>query len=186
MQTIDHAWRALANDAPPIAHNLRIACGPRWVRFHSLPEPRRYADSEQEYLEILRRHDAIISSFAADGDLLHLLTAGYSTNACPERSCIELDTLDPNPAPWRSVQLDENWYYHVFRSTFRWWIGAAHSILRLVADDVVREVVFVASDGRWAYHPYDGGGDLICPDTETRDVLAARHVEWVSKHSLGL
>lgn len=186
MQTIDNAWRALTNDAPPIAHDLRITCGPRWVRFHSLPESKRYAESEQEYCEILKRHDAIVSTFAADGDLLHLLTAGYSATQSPVRSYTELDTLDPNSEPWRSVQIEEAWYYHVFRSTFRWSTGAAHPILRLVADDIVREVVFVAEDGRWAYHPYDGGGDLICPDAETRNELAARYREWLSEHPLGL
>jgi hypothetical protein len=186
MQTIDNAWRALTNDAPPIAHDLRNTCGPRWVRFHSLPESKRYADSEQEYCEILKRHDVIVSNFAADGDLLHLLTARYSATLSPERSYSELATLDPNAEHWRSVQIEEDWYFHVFRSAFEWRAGAAHPILRLVADDVVREVVFVAEDGRWAYHPYDGGGDLICPDVETRNNLAARYREWLSEHPLGL
>lgn len=179
MQTIDNAWRVLTNDAPPIAHDLRITCGPRWVWFHSLPESKRYAESEQEYREILKRHDAIVSTFASDGDLLHLLTAGYSATPSPKRSYTELDTLDPNSEPWRSVRIDEAWYYHVFYSPFRWSTGAAHPIFRLVADEVVREVVFIAEDGRWAYHPYDGGGDLICPDAEIRDELAARFREWL-------
>ena len=109
-----------------------------------------------------------------------------SATPSPERSYTELDTLDPNAEHWRSVQIEEAWYYHVFRSSFRWSTGASHPILRLVADDIVREVVFVAEDGRWAYHPYDGGGDLICPDVKTRNDLAARYREWLSEHPLGL
>jgi hypothetical protein len=186
MHTIDDAWRALTNDAPPIAHDLRINCGPRWVRFHSLPQSKRYAGSEQEYGEILSRHNAIISNFAADGEWLHLLTAGYSATLNPERSPTELDTIDPDPEPWRSIRIEQDWYFHVFRSSFRWSIGKANPILRLVADDFVREVVFVAEDGRWVYHPYDGGGDVICPDFETRNDLAIRYSSWLSKHPLGL
>lgn len=186
MQTIDYAWRVLTNDSPPIAHDLRKSCASRWVRFHSLPDSKRYAESELEYCEILARHNKIIGTFVAEGDLLHLLTAGYSENLSPERSYPELVAIDPNAEPWRSVQIEESWYFHVFHSVIRWSKGIADPILRLVADDVVREVVFVEEAGLWAYHPYDGGGDVICPDVEARNELAIGYSNWLSRHPLGL
>ena len=78
MLTTDDAWRNLAGDATPIAHELRHACAARWVRFHSLPDSKRYAGCESEYIELLARHNTIINKFTTSGDVLHLLTANFS------------------------------------------------------------------------------------------------------------
>lgn len=42
-------------------------------------------------------------------------------------------------------------------------------LLKLVADDVTREVVIYPPDFEWLYHPYDGGCDIIAPSTAIRD-----------------
>jgi hypothetical protein len=186
MLTVDHAWSALTNNAPPIVHELRNVCAPRWVRFHSLPESKRYAESEAEYKEILTRHNTIIASFAVRDDSLHLLTANYDESPDPRRCYPELINLDPTAKPWRSIPVEDGWYFHVFSSSLRWSPGCLDPILRLVADDHVREVVLLGADGTWAYHPYDGGGDLICPNVETRDRLAYNYKGWLSQHPQGL
>lgn len=186
MLSIDDAWRQLTDDAPPIAHQLRTFCADRWIRFHSLPESKRYADSESEYVELLGRHNTLISSLCSEGDDLHLVTASYSDSTKPSRSYAELTTLDPAAVPWRSVRIEHQWHYHVYISRVMWSPGCLDSILRLVADDVVREVTLVAGDARWAYHPYDGGSDLICGAPSLRDTVAANFSDWLSQRPDGL
>ena len=39
----------------------RGGTGQRWVRFHSLPGSKRYADDEEEYAELMCRHLAVLA-----------------------------------------------------------------------------------------------------------------------------
>ncbi|WP_443611862.1 DUF3885 domain-containing protein [Acrocarpospora catenulata] len=41
-------WQANWPDCPPVAHELKRFYASRWVRFHSLPESKRYADTPAE------------------------------------------------------------------------------------------------------------------------------------------
>lgn len=47
------AWEGRWSGIRPIGHELSYAQPGRWIRFHSLPESKRYADTEAEYAEIL-------------------------------------------------------------------------------------------------------------------------------------
>ncbi len=186
MLTINDAWLKLTGGASPIAHELRLACADRWIRFHSLPDSKRYAECEAEYTELLSRHNAIICSFATQGDVLHLITANFSDTAEAKRCYEELESLDPIAKHWRSIEIESDWYYHVFHSSMTWLPGCVDDLLLLVADDQIREVAIIAGNGDWAYHPYDGGGDLICPDEELRDKMASRFHAWRSRRQDGM
>jgi hypothetical protein len=50
-------WASAWGDCKPISYQLRGCLADQWVRFHSLPESQRYAESEEQYTEILYRHD---------------------------------------------------------------------------------------------------------------------------------
>ena len=42
---------------PPISHWMRDS--PGWLRIHSLPGSKRYPESDAEYAEMVRRHNAV-------------------------------------------------------------------------------------------------------------------------------
>jgi hypothetical protein len=46
-------WRQHWPDCPPVGHKLREPYRDLWVRFHSLPESKRYAEDESEYAVVL-------------------------------------------------------------------------------------------------------------------------------------
>jgi hypothetical protein len=46
--------------------------------------------------------------------------------------------------------------------------------------------MIVANDCRWLLHPYDGGMDVILESKDARDLLKARHPEWLSARQDGL
>lgn len=48
-------WEQRWPDCPPLAHELKSSYEDRWVRFHSLPESKRYAETEDEYEVLLGR-----------------------------------------------------------------------------------------------------------------------------------
>jgi hypothetical protein len=196
IDTFDQAWKRAFSDAPQFADRLRYGFPDRWVRFHSLPESKRYAESEPEYLIILSRHNKILDELAK-GQRVILVTTGYSGDeepkGAPERNEQDLSELDPRSQYWCSLALHEldddpefpN-YWNLYISEWEWAPGVFNPILRLVADDAIKNVMIVSTDCSWLYHPYDGGADVVLSSTEMRDSLRERHNDWLSNHPTGL
>jgi hypothetical protein len=184
-------WDQTFPGVPPIPHRFREWFADRWVRFHSLPESKRYPDSEGEYSTILSRHNELLDGLAR-GKEITLVTAGYSQSEIPIRDN-SLSNWDSAAEHWRTVPMhildgdseDLN-YWHLFASDFVWTPGAIDPILRLVANDELANIFVLSVGDNWLYHPYDGGADVILPTTESRDILRSHHAEWLSPHSAGL
>ncbi len=63
---------------PPMAHELKVNFTDRWVRFHSLPESKRYPESNEEYQEVLSRHNQVLNELCAMNNEVYLITNGAS------------------------------------------------------------------------------------------------------------
>jgi hypothetical protein len=186
-------WNKWFPKCEPIAHHLRAAFIERWVRFHSLPESKRYPADEQEFAAVLGRHNRIIENLADPGEVVVLLTTGYSESSDPVRLDEAFSALDPHASPWRTVpmhQVDgdfcEPCYWHIFTSEWQWRPHTFDALVRLVADDVLANIMIVAGDCRWLLHPYDGGMDVILESTRRRDEMKSKHQDWLSPRDDGL
>ncbi|MGW1495223.1 DUF3885 domain-containing protein [Streptomyces sp. NPDC002402] len=62
-------WRERRPSGPPIAHTFRSTYCDQWVRFHSLPESKRYPESEDEYAIVLDRYNTILDELFAGTDV---------------------------------------------------------------------------------------------------------------------
>lgn len=189
---MNEVWRRHLGGCEPVAHLLREWFGDRWVRFHSLPESKRYPETEDELATALDRHNKLIGTLMGEQRHLVLLSTEYSELASPTRSELAELALCQKEAPWRSVamhELGEDWdeptYWHVFGSEVGWWPGALDNVLRLVAADQVANVMLISSQG-WLYHPYDGGADVILPTKAARHQIASEFCSWLSNHPAGL
>lgn len=60
------------------------------------------------------------------------------------------------------------------------------SIVRLIVDELITNVMIVEPDCRWLLHPYDGGMDVIAESPSARDKLKAAHSDWLSARTDGL
>ncbi len=186
-------WQERFPNCEPVGHWLRVAFHDRWVRFHSLPESKRYPEDENEYETVLERHNCILGELTGTERAVVLLTTGYSETPQPIRTDPELNSLDPNAQPWRSFamhELDRDYsdpcYWHLFASVWNWRPKAFDSIVRSVADCTLANVMIVAPDCRWLLHPYDGGMDVIAESPTSRDRLKAAHKEWLSVYDSGM
>ena len=61
------SWQRWYPNCEPIAHLIRREYPDRWVRFHSLPFSKRYAEEEAEYATVLERHNRILGELAREG-----------------------------------------------------------------------------------------------------------------------
>ena len=186
-------WARSFPNCEPIGHVLRAKFPERWVRFHSLPESKRYPEDEAEYATVLQRHNRILGNLAHNGETIVLLTTSYSANLTPVRSESEVSELDPQATPWRTVamhQIDKDFsersYWHVFASERCWTPSLFDHLVRRIADDVIANVMMVAVDCRWLMHPYDGGMDVILASSAVRDRFKAEFSDWLSARSDGL
>jgi len=185
-------WPQQFPDCPPIAHVLKSAFPDRWVRFHSLPESKRYPEDEVEYATILHRHTRILEDLTQTEREVVLLTTTYSDTPWTVRQP-ELQRLDPNAVPWRIVpmhELDKEYfapnYWHLFASVWEWRPGLFDPLVRLIAVDAISNVMIVNPECRWLLHPYDGGMDVILESTAVRYYFKSTHQEWLSPYPGGL
>lgn len=183
-------WQERFPNCEPVGYLMRTAFRERWVRFHSLPESKRYPEDESEYQIISQRHNCVLWELLAGERDVVLLTTGVSRMLQPERTDPKLATLDPDAAPWRTVEmhhmLDYPAYYHVFARSWEWRTGLFDPLIRLVAEDKITNVIIVHPECRWLLHPYDGGTDVIAETPAARDRIRAAHQDWLPDNVDGL
>ncbi len=192
MTQLTLAWNHRWPSCRPVGYELRNCARESWVRFHSLPEAKRYADNEVERTQLLRRHNVVLQELAsAVAEPSELLVLTYSWSSSREVTLRD-DVAQfnaPDAVHWKSVLLDadadgERWT-HVHVSQVAWHLGALDELLLSVADDVTWADIAPA-DFEWVYHPYDGGADVVSTSTSTVSALRSKYRDWLSPHDHGL
>ncbi|MCG5216365.1 DUF3885 domain-containing protein [Streptosporangium sp. KLBMP 9127] len=165
-----------------MADQLKHVYPDRWVRFHSLPGSKRYADDESEYAILLRRHNTVLDELFTR-QRVYIVTATYGAGEDDY-----LQKLNPGSRFWTTLRdedpdTDRTVDLHVGERP--WRPGMTDPLLRAVADDEHRNVIIMDTALHRLYHPYDGGADCLVESTEARDRLKEAHSGWLSRHSGG-
>lgn len=192
----DAAWRARWPESRPIGYELRDTERSTGVRFHSLPESKRYAGTPGEYDELLARHFTLLSELCSLVETsttdLRVVTVAWATadeSICREA---ELTKAFPTCSYWMAMPGEEDdgdWepvWTHAYVGATTIDAPDLRALLLLVADDVTSGVIISPPGAEWLYHPYDGGADVIAPDPSVRDALRLRHAEWLPTSAKGL
>lgn len=184
-------WEAAFPNCEPIAHLLREQFRERWVRFHSLPESKRYPETEDEMLEVLNRHNTILAELLGDQREVVLLTTAYSEAAGSAPRHPNLLSLDSTAELWRvatdrNEEVEDRLSWHVSASLWEWQPSLFDPLVRWIADDTIADVMMVHPECRWMLHPYDGGMDVILDSPAARGRLRSLHREWLSARANGM
>jgi hypothetical protein len=183
-------WNSQFEGFAPEAHNLKHEFKDRWVRFHSLPESKRYPESESEYQEVLSRNNSLLQEiFGLQSSVLVLLSE-YSDSVEPIKPEIELHELFPESTYWCSIaqheeEDDDKFYWHLHSAKVTPNSIELNDLFRLVANDEVRDIIIVGIASKTVFHPYDGGADVILSSTEQRNELKNKFSMWLSAHPDG-
>lgn len=181
-------WQSHFGDFAPRGHVLRSALGDRWVRFHSLPESKRYAESEGEYREIQQRHLAIASALFTAGEPLYVFRAheaearlrGKARHQLAGRQFREAVALLP-----AAIRSDEEDRFFVRALVSRWKPDFFEDAIRLLADWREAGISFVSPGTRNILCPYDGGMDIFTFSIAPED-LCTRFAAWRSNRPDGM
>jgi hypothetical protein len=195
LDLLSRRWMTLWPNCRPIGHELRDCAPAGWVRFHSLPASKRYAQDDPDYDEMLRRHYAVLTDLSAhadpSADELLVLSTAWSGSEEPVGRDPGLAALLPEAVYWTTVQGEPDsdgfrYWTHVYASSASWRSGELGPLMRYVADDRTRDVILAGPDLSWLYHPYHGGADIIVASAAERDILRQRYPQWLSAHPTGL
>lgn len=190
------AWERSFLLAPPVGYRMRELYPARWLRIHSLPDSKRYAENDPDYAELLARHNAVASDLFGEGGAVVLVCHRYAwPDEAPAPVPPEL------PAPGGELRLlrraqgrelhphadgEEDAAVELWALPSNWRAGAFDSMIRRVADDQGPTFVLSTPDAERVYAPYDGGADLFLERRSVRDVWKQRYAAWLSAHPSGL
>lgn len=190
INNINKNWHLHWSDGKPFEGHLINEFSDKWVRFHTLPDSKRYPETQAELEIILSRHNTLLSELCESEKILMITTQWSGQPADPK---LETNSLDSNATLWRTVfessdETDPDFfvyrYYYVSEKV--WKPKALDSVLEAVADEKAVGVIVAEKNMRWLYMPYDGGADIFCSSTRQRDSLKAKYSDWLSSHPQGL
>ena len=188
-------WALNFADSIPIPHYFRHDYSDRWLRIHSLPGSKRYADNEEEWGILLDRQNRIITDLLGNASNFILVTGEYSSKGYTElhpladvrsiakTSFVLLDPIDLNKLSPDEYEIGQ--FYKPMFSEQIWQSNKFDSILKDIADDKLR-AFFISVDKKIIIAPYDGGVDLILKDIETRNIYKQKYSDWLSQREDGL
>jgi hypothetical protein len=180
---LTEAWERRWSGALPISWMLKLDLSETWVRFHSLPGSKRYADSDDEYEILLARHHQVLGELR-DGSGRDLLLIRARADAGGRFSASKDFRLAARTTPLWQTFLDRDdsagdpvrWYIFVDRiAPTR---EALDPLLRRIADDEDRAIL-TNDQLDWLYAPYDGGADVIVGTVNRRDQLRTLYTDWL-------
>jgi hypothetical protein len=168
-------WHAHYSETPPVGYLFKQRLAKRWVRFHSLPNSKQYADTEAERDEILRRQNTIINDLIGTHIDIRVVIVWIN---------------DDNPLfKMRSpdcigkVSLGEGEPEFELFTYVTTWDPPDNVLLTMIADEQV-EAFLIGPDCLIA--PYDGGIDLILKDPHTSFAVKRKYDAWLPKRVDGL
>lgn len=181
------AWALHHRGEAPIGFELRDAGAPNWVRFHSLPNSKRYPDTDEERAGLLERQNRLALEVLGD------------------RPCWVAQSHWPQPTPGderralgatRDLALDyafsfmprtmdgDAWIAHAKLTT--WPASATDDLLLSIADDRAAPIIWMSAANGAVFAPYDGGVDLFLATADETNRLRATYPDWLSAHPEGL
>lgn len=190
---LDAAWNGSWSASPPAAHLLRRRFAERWVRFHTLPNAKRYATSDAERAEILHRYRLLLGALLSDampgGETLLAITCSWSPTSAPTQRDPAVAATTPGAAYWRSDDLAtdpgfHSWQHH-YVSRLDMTDTALDQLLLCAANDMTDGVILTNHTCSWVFHPYDGGVDIFTVNIEHRDQLSTAYADWLAPVSSG-
>lgn len=184
-------WTKTYPDSYPIDYELKTIFSNRWFRIHSLPDSKRYAENDDEYKIILSRQNRLISDlFQSDDFIIVIGFYNYDLSSPLTDDYFDLDkfhkidTLALHKIRPDEYQDDEV-YYEIYMKPDNWESDKLNDLLTKIADSEIRAML-VNSTKNIIVVPYDGGMDIILPDTKTRDDFKIKYKDWLSSREDGL
>jgi hypothetical protein len=185
-------WQSNFADCPPINYLLKQKFTDKWLRIHSLPESKRYAQNETDWAILLeRQHKVFADVFNVNDDIILIANTYQIDNSdnfdfIYKQQCLEnfdwkaLPTIDILNLSKKQINKKVFIIPHLANCKFE--LKIIEPILILIAKDELR-LFFINPKTNMIVAPYDGGVDIIYADTITKDLYKKQYGEWEQQDS---
>ncbi|MBI2722170.1 MAG: hypothetical protein HYX39_08340 [Bacteroidetes bacterium] len=182
-------WLLTYPDSVPLPHLFRHFWPEQWFRIHSLPQSKRYAETQEEWEILLERQNTIISDLLANAPEVFIITGSEDAEEPDNESSlknykfINLPSIDLHKIYPNEYEKGE-----LFTPSFtaqQWKINQFNDLLKNVAEDKLR-AFFLSVDNQCLIAPYDGGVDIILKDAQTKERFKLKYKDWLSERPDGL
>lgn len=180
----DSWFRDRFGATPPLGYCLREAHHARWLRLHSLPESKRYADDDTERAEVRHRAWAAASEVLPTGGAVWLVSCLFGQGPRQLRLTEAPALVFERAGRYQHESLEEPCVAYVAQTS--WPHVDFDRLVDAIAEDAMRAVWFSSVTGE-VFAPYDGGIDLIVETTERAESLRRLFPPgWFSRRTDGL
>lgn len=189
-------WDQFYPNNLPISHLLKHYFPQSWLRIHSLPESKRYADTSAEYELLLDRHNEIITDCFGDDASIFIVSGHYFTFSrnikaydpafiLPYKFNLEqaINLKQLNPEDYDDDEEDS--FFRPYSIETTWQSNQHNDLLKKIADDEVRAFM-ISFEQNIIVAPYDGGIDFIIFNDAQRHALRDKYQDWLSPREDGL
>lgn len=166
-------WAHYHGERRPLGWLLRQDDDLPWVRFHALPDSKRYAENDRERQIILERANQL-------GD--RLLGAGA-----------ECWLVESNPVTLADGAIftgtyaeDDDFECSFYAYPVRWQAGGFDALIAAIADDMPGRALWMSRKSGNILAPYDGGFDCFLASRRDILVLKVDFGIWLSPEPSGL
>ena len=177
-----HEWSRFHGAATPIEFYTSTHRRAPWVRFHALPNSKRYAENQSERQEVLRRANILGT------EILGADTPCWLVKFVIEES--EPMVQPPPVKPDASLRYnygEDGFYWKASVSSVRWQERIFEDLLFEIADDNGPPFwKWISRFDGAIIAPYDGGFDLFPTSHAKVDWFKRRYPEWLSNRTDGL
>ncbi|WP_018628488.1 DUF3885 domain-containing protein [Niabella aurantiaca] len=193
-EQFDIFWKTNYPGTIPISHCFKYDFPERWLRIHSLPESKRYPETQEEWEILLSRQNKIINDLLGYKTTILVVIGEYFFEGQEpydilesEYSLEDCSLVSLNPIDLHKLWPDEHDKGQLFIAKFcqQVWIPKRFDkLLKDIAQYYLR-AFFVSLENKYIIAPYDGGMDIILNDTKTRDHYKEKYKLWLSPRSDG-
>lgn len=184
-------WKQSFNEILPFCADLKFNYPDRWFRIHSLPDAKRYADTEEEYQIILERQNQLFDTVFGKGtDIMIVFSiCTYDVTNDNYTKVIDFNEFEKLETINLSQREPENYEDNVFLDLYvkntNWHKNKYDNILKAIADDEIR-MLFICPSKNRVIAPYDGGIDVIMENKSARNMMKIEFMDWLSQRNDGL
>lgn len=184
-------WCEIHGEVAPIGFVLRSIYKDIWLRFHSLPDSKRYPESEEEMQEVVHRAKTVANALFEPDEPIIVLTSNwyFEDTEYPESVQIIGEPTQSGSAVFRvnkaSVAPEFDDYFITWAREDAWPPAYFEKLVREVAVGNEALICFISPRSGNICYPYDGGMDIFVPSEAQRQSFSLQS-DWRSKLISGL
>jgi hypothetical protein len=164
----------------PVSFIMRKALSDYWFRIHSLPDSKRYPQTESDWDILLKRHRSVADVVLTEGSRCLVHYTLFDESGFPEPTIPSLD--------WRARRAqhyDDDQKLYTQSAVTVWSFDTFRPWIIRCSEAELGWISFHSMHTDAIYSPYDGGADIFSLDASFIANMKSRFADWKSPHPTG-